>query len=267
METFERNITPENQEKYGRNITLVVDLIRHPEKDYSTGNLKEEGKEALIQKLKSEYSDGQFDTIKGYVSPLKRGQQAVEPLSKFLMENGITTTIRTKKELVGRMDEYTAETDKAMDKILEERGLLAHEELEKEDALEPVSKDEEILKNEILIKEFFDKEFPEGELKGEDVAHELDLLVQHFADMSSRFYSGSKVKIISVGHSGIIEYLTKLIFLKNHPEIESKEVGVEQIGGLLDYMNGPRITISSDKSGKQTAKFEYKDLSLEYTLT
>lgn len=266
METFERSITPENQEKYGRNVTLAVDLIRHPEKDYATGNLKEEGKEAFIQKLKEEYADEQFDTIKGYVSPLKRGQQAIEPLSKFLEENSISTTIRTKDELVGKMNQYSSETDVIMDEILRERNLLDIGNSQKDDALEPVSKDEEALKNKILIKEFFDKEFPGISLKGEDVAQELDGLIQHFSKMSKRFLSDSKVKIIAIGHSGIIEYLTKLIYLQNHPEIAPKDVGVEQIEGLLDYMSGPRITISSDENGKQTATFEYKNLSLRYAL-
>jgi len=272
MKNIEQDIGAsfENKEKYGANVTLVIDLLRHSEKDYETGNLKEEGKIALINKLKEEYADPEqkFDTIKCYVSPLKRGKQAMEPLGKFLKETGIATTIRTKKELEGKMDKigYSNETDKAMDKILRERNLLDVGELQKEDAMEPVSKDEESIKNEILIQEFFDKEFPESSLKGEDVAQELDSLIQHFSKMSKRFLSDSKVKIIAVGHSGIIEYLTKLIYLQNHPGITPEDVGVEQIGGLLDYMSGPKITISSDESGKQTAKFECKDLSLEYTL-
>jgi broad specificity phosphatase PhoE len=260
----------EKKEKYGSNVTLVIDLLRHPEKDYATGNLKEEGKQAFVDKLKEEYADPtkQFDTIKAYVSPMKRGQQAMEPLSAFLKDAGIQTTIRTKNELEGKMSMYTDETDAAMDKILEERNLLETPDggYQKENAVEPVSKDEETIKNEILIQEFFDKDFPEGELKGEDVAHELDSLIQHFAQMAQRFESESKVKLVVVGHSGINEYLTKLIYLQNHPELKPEEVSVEQIGGLLDYMSGPKITIISDENGKQTAKFEYKDLSLEYAL-
>lgn len=267
MSGFEQGQGIENKERFGRSVTLVIDLIRHPEKDYATGNLKEEGKIAFINKLKEEYNNPgqQFDTIKCYVSPLKRGQQAMEPLFQFLAESGISTTIRTKRELEGGMNQYGQETDTAMGQILADRGL-SNEFYQKADALEPVSKDEESLKNEILIQEFFDKEFPKISLKGEDVARELDTLIQHFVKMAKRFSSDSKVKIIAVGHSGIIEYLTKLVYLKNHPEETSSEVGAEQIGGLLDYMTGPKITIVSDANGKQSAKFEYKDLSLEYPL-
>jgi predicted SnoaL-like aldol condensation-catalyzing enzyme len=153
-----------------------------------------------------------------------------------------------------------------MDKILRERNLLDVGELQKEDAMEPVSKDEESIKNEILIQEFFDKKFPEGELKGEDVAYTLDSLMQHFAQMAQRFRSDSKVKLVVIGHSGIVEYLTKLIFLKNHPEMKSENVGVEQIGGLINYMEGPKITIISDANGKQVANFKFKDLNLDYEI-
>lgn len=260
----------EKKEKYGCNVTLVIDLLRHPEKDYATGNLKEEGKQAFVDKLKEEYADPtqQFDTIKAYVSPAKRGQQAMEPLSTFLKEAGIETTIRTKKELWGNMDGYTDETDAAMDKILEERNLLDTPEggYQKEDAMEPSSKDEEAIKNEILIQEFFDKDFPEGEMKGEDVAHELDSLIQHFAQMAQRFESDSKVKLVVVGHSGINEYLTKLVYLQNHPELKPEEVSVEDVGGLLDYMSGPTITITSDESGAQKGTLQFKDLNLEYAI-
>jgi hypothetical protein len=258
----------ENREEFGRNVTLVIDLIRHPEKDYETGNLKEEGKKAFLDKLNAEYDDPeqQFDTIKCYVSSLKRGQQAKQPLAKFLQENGINTKIRTRKELVGKMDQYSDETDKAMDRILEERDLLEDGKIQKEDAFEPISKDEESLKNEILIQEYFDRGFPESTLTGEEIGEELDSLIQHFAGMAQMFTSDSKVKIVSVGHGGVIEYLTKLVYLHNHPELRSEDVSVEEIGGLLDYMSGPRITITSDENGVQKAVLEFKDLSLDYEI-
>lgn len=257
----------ETNERFGRNVTLVIDLLRHPEKDYTTGNLTEEGKQAFVTKLQEEYEDpdNSFDTVKAYVSPLKRGQQSMEPIGQFLEENGITSKIRTRQELLAGMEAYGTETDRAVDAIVQERhGYAATSKTG--DAFEPVSKDEEVLKNEILIREFFDKNFPAMESKGEDFGNNLDQFIQHLAQMAERFYSGSRVKIINISHSGIIEYLTKLIYLKNHPEKKADEVDVEEIGGLLDYMSGPRITISSDAKGKQKARFEYRDLILEYAL-
>lgn len=255
------------KKRFGANVTMVVDLMRHPEKDYATGNLTEAGKAALVKKLDEEYSDQDFDTVKGYVSPHKRAQQAMEPLSQFLEENDIDTSTRTKKVLFGSLGaKYTTKTDKALDKILEERGQVSETGVEKKDAVEPVSKDSEKAKNELLIQEFFDKEFPMTDLKGEDVGKELDELMQHFAQMAKRFYSESKVKIIAISHGGIIEYLTKLIYLKNHPEVKSSDVSAEQIGGLLTYMEGPRITIKSDESGKQTGTLEFKELNLDFPI-
>lgn len=268
MESIEQTNNLESNEKYGKNVTLVIDLIRHPEKDYATGNLTEKGKEDFVAKLNEEYNDpkNKFDTIKAYVSPLKRGQQAMEPISQFLVENEIDTKIRTKKALASRNDDYTMETDQAMDRIIRERQLTEEEAVEKDDAFEPVSKSEEVLKNEILINEFFDKEFPGSSLRGDDFAHDMDNIIQHFAKMARRFLSGSKVKLVLIGHSGIIEYLTKLVYLQNHPELEADDVTIEQIGGLLDYMSGPRITITSDEEGKQTARLVFKDLDLDYEI-
>jgi len=268
----EHGPTQEIKEKreFGTNVTLVIDLIRHPEKDYSTGNLTEAGKQAFLDKLRAEYSDPKntFDTVKCYVSPLKRGQQAMEPLAQFIKENNIASNIGTKRQLLARMDEYSGETDQALDVLIKERTAKDLSTAQpKEDAFEPTSKDDETLKNEMLIREFFDKEFPKIGLKGEGVGKELDALIQHFALMAQRFYSGSKVKMIVVGHSGIIEYLTKLIYLKNNPEINPADVGVEDIGGLLDYMSGPQIRISSDESGNQVAQFNFKELSLNYPIT
>lgn len=261
--------TLETKERFGRNVTLVIDLIRHPEKDYSTGNLTETGKRAFLEKLREEYSNpnNTFDTIKGYVSPLKRGQQAMEPLAQFIKENNIASNIGTKQQLLAHMDQYSNETDQALTALIKERTARdVSTEKPKEDVLEPASRDEETLKNELLIREFYDKEFPKITLKGEDVGKELDALIQYFARMAQRFYSGSKVKIIAVGHSGIIEYLTKFIYLKNHPEISPSEVGVEDIGGLLDYMSGPQILITSDEFGNQVAKFNFNNLSMNYPL-
>ncbi len=41
---------------------------------------------------------------------------------------------------------------------------------------------------------------------------------------------------------------------------------MNMVGGLIDYMSGPRIIITSDATGKQSATFRFKDLSLEYAL-
>lgn len=262
---FEQRRSPER----GTNVTLVIDLLRHPEKDYSTGNLTDAGKAAFLEKLREEFAETAFDTIKGYVSPLKRGQQAMEPLSQYLKEVGIDTTIRTKNELAPKtfLDQYTSATDQALNTLVQKRSQLdVSTPGGKENVTEPSSKDEETLKNELIIQEFFDTNLPESEIKGQDIGEEIDSLMQHFARMSSRLLSESKVKLVLVGHSGIIEHLTKLIYLQNHPEVSSSEIGVEHIGGLLDYMTGPQITISSDVTGKQTARFRFKDLSLDYSL-
>ena len=258
------------QNRFGRNVTTVIYLKRHCRKDYATGNLSPEGKQALLESLLAEHAAteaDQFDIVECCTSPLKRGQQAKEVLAQFLLAIGMPTTVETKEELRGLMDRYTGVTDEALNHMLVARGLLGEAVTGKADAFEPESEIEEREANRILLVEYFDQTFPEGDLKGIDVANELDSLVRQFAIESRGCPSGNKVKKIAIGHSGIYEYLTKLVYLQNHPDIRSEDVSLEMIGGLIAYLGSIRITIATDVNGTFSGLLEYKHLSLRYDLT
>lgn len=262
--------TPER----GTNVTVSIDLIRHPEKDPSTGKLTEDGKDAFFSQLSEDLGNGEaYDTIKFYVSPLSRGQESKEPISAFLEASEINTKIRNKKELVGKFNEVGSSFKQEMTSILEQRELLTKKQLDETrvrdqsiPAYEPASKDFETKTNELLISEFFDKELPSTEFTGREHAEVVKSLINHFAKLAEKLKSGSKVKLVLVGHSGVIEYLTKLIYLENHPELKSEDVSVETIGGLVDFSDGPEITIQSDNTGAQKINFKFKDLNLTYNI-
>lgn len=257
--------------KYGANVYLEIDLIRHPEKTYATGDLTEEGKQALTEKLKNSHDDS-FDTHKFYLSPHKRPQQSREPVQEYLDEFELETKTRNKKELMGRiMTEFTPEAAKALDEELAQQGIYNLNEdelaLEKQGAAEPVSAQQEKRGNEYFIKEFYDKNLPSFHMSGKDIAEEMEKLVRHFAAMTSKLKSDSKVKITMIGHSGIIEYLMKLVYLQNHPETKPNEVSAEMIGGLLEYTEGPRISIQTDEKGEEKIEIKFKDLVLDYKIS
>ncbi len=252
--------------EYGKNVVLDIDLIRHPEKDYETGNVTEKGKYDFFEKLRKEYNP-EFDTYKFYLSPHKRPQQLKETIQDFLNEKGLSTTIRNKEELLGRITEFTPEAQQALVNELEKRHLLGEEDLriiqeksQKIPAYEPAIEKLEKRGNQLLIEKFFDKNFPESNLIGKDIGQEIERLVERLEKLASRLKSDSKVKIILVGHSGIIEYFTKLVYLKNHPELKAEDVDLEKIGGLLKPLEGPKIVIKSDEAGKQTINLSFKDL-------
>ncbi len=254
--------------KYGANVYLEIDLIRHPEKDYETGDLTEEGKAALLEKLRNSHDD-KFDTHKFYLSPHKRPQQSREKIQEYLDEFDLKTKTRNKEELTGRiMTEFTPEAAKALHQELADKGIYnineEEETLQKDRLVEPVSKDQEKKGNEYFLKEFYDKNLPDFHMSGKDIAAEIEKVVKHFVSMTSRLKSDSKVKLTMIGHSGIVEYFTKLVYLQNHPELKPSEVTAEMLGGLLNYSEGPSITIQTDEMGEEDVKIKFKDLVLDY---
>jgi hypothetical protein len=269
-----QNIESKESFERGRNVLVSIDLIRHPEKDPSTGKLTQSGKDNFFSQLNEDFGDGdEYDTIKFYVSPLPRGQEAKEPITDFLEATQINTQIRDKKELVGRFNEVGPNFKSEMIAILEQNELLTKQQVEETrlrdqsiPAYEPASKDFETKTNELLIRDFFDKKLPSTEFTGREHADVLKGLVDHFSDLASRLKSGSKVKLVLVGHSGVIEYLTKEVYLQNHPEIKPEDVSVDEIGGLVDFGEGPEITIISDENGEQKVNFKFKNLDLDYKL-
>ena len=257
----------------GANVTVSIDMIRHPEKNHVTGKLTEEGKKRFFEQLTTDLGKGEeYDTVKFYVSPLSRGQEAKEPIQEFLEVANINTAIRNKPELYGRFQEINGQSFKReMTAILEEKELLTKQQIEEirlRDqtiaAYEPASKDFETSANELLISEFFDKNLPGAEFTGRDHAEVAKSLIDHFAKLAEKLKSGSKVKLVLVGHSGVIEYLTKYVYLQNHPELKSENVNINDIGGLVDFSEGPEITIHSDEKGEQKIKLTFKGLDLVY---
>lgn len=270
------NISPSIEKKEsmerGANVLVRIDLIRHPEKDHTTGKLTEHGKEVFFANLTKDFEEGEkYDTVKFYVSPLSRGQEAKEPITSFLEASNIPTTIRNKEELVGKAREIGTSFKTEMTKILEQEGALTQQQIDEvrqRDALisahEPATKDFETQTNELLIRDYFDKEFPASSFTGKEMGASIKSLIDHFSDMASRLKSDSKVKLVLVGHSGIIEHFTKYVYMQNHPEIKPEEVDVETIGGLIDFGEGPEITIHSDETGKQSIVLKFKNLTLTY---
>jgi hypothetical protein len=158
-----------------------------------------------------------------------------------------------------------------MTKILEEEQLLTEQQLaevRQRDAVisasEPASKDFETQTNELLIRDYFNKPFPASSFTGKDMGESVKSLVDHFSRMTKHLLSNSKVKLVLVGHSGIVEHFIKYVYLQNHPEVKPEDVDVETIGGLVGFGEGPEITIRSDETGKQAIDLKFKNLTLTY---
>lgn len=255
--------------KFGKNVVVDIDLLRHPAKDPQTGDLTEQGKRDFLDKLNTEY-DPSFTIYKFYLSPHKRPQQLKETLQSFLEKKGISTTIRNKDKLLSYMQGLTLQTQAAILGELVARGVLSEEDSQyirekNKDipAYEPATRAFEEAGNRMLIEEFFEQNFPNSEFSGRDIGQDIARLVQHFRVLTSRLHSGSKVKIILIGHSGVIEHFLKLMYIQRHPEVLSKTVDVARMGGLLEPMEGPNIIITSNSSGKQTAQLKFRGQEID----
>lgn len=266
------NIEKEKSPERGANVFVSIDLIRHPEKDPTTGKLTEKGKKEFFKNLMEKFQEGEeYDIIKFYVSPLPRGQESKEPIASFLKASDISTAIRNKQELIGRINEVGPSFKEEMTRILEQEGLLTQQQIkeikEKDETIapyEPASENFETKSNEILIKDYFDKKFPGSPFTGRDMGKRIKNLIDHFSEMASRLKSNSRVKLVLVGHSGIIEHFIKYVYLQNHPEIKPEDVDVSTIGGLVKFGEGPEITIQTDRNGKPEIKLQFKNLKLTY---
>lgn len=266
----EKDIGAKKERERGVNVTLYIHLIRHPEKDPLTGKLTEKGKKIFLDNLIKEFRTGyKFDTIKFYVSPLPRGQESKEPILKFLEITKIPTKIRTKKELAGRALETNASFKKEMNKILER--LFSPEKIEeakKRDEFipnyEPANQDIEIITNEIIIRDYYNKPLPGQSFTGRQMGEPIKNLIEHFSEMAKRLRSNSKVKLVLVSHSGIIEHFVKFVYLQNHPELKPEDVDVQKIGGIVNFGEGPLININLDEKGRQIIKMKFKNLKLSY---
>lgn len=247
----------ENFEK-GKNVSIDIELIRHPEKSHETGDLTDSGREDFLNKLKEDHRDD-YDLVKFYISPLKRGQQSGQSAQEYLNDFGINSKIRTRKQLVPEFEGFSQESMEEVAKLISKE-----EEIDKKrPAYEPPSKDFETKANELLIQKYFDENFPLADFSGEDIGSELNNFIEHFSKMTEKLKSGSKAKLVLVSHSGIIEHFIKYIYLKNNPDKDPKSVSAEEIGGLVDFMDGPKIEIKTDEGGHRSVKIYYKDMDLE----
>ena len=254
---MEKLPTIENFEK-GKNVSIDIELIRHPEKSHETGDLTDSGREAFLQKLKDEHSDD-YDLVKFYISPMKRGQQSGEIAQEYLDESNIDSKIRTRKQLVPKMEGFSKESMEEVAKLISKE-----EEIDKErPAYEPPSKDFETKANELLIQKYFDQNFPLSEFSGEDIGKELNNFINHFTEMAKRLNSDSNVKLCLVSHSGIIEHLVKYLYLKENPDKKPEDVTAEEIGGLVDFMDGPKFHIETDEGGEPHVRMKFKNIDLE----
>ncbi len=236
--------------------TTTILLLRHPEKDPATGNLKGSGKNTLHDFLTTLWRIGGFDSLKLLVSPLPRGQQSISVLERFTRTIVITCTVSTSPLLQGLADRIDGEAMIA--ELNQQLGTAVTAVTDGRPKYEPPSADFEKQGNHLLIKEYYDQEFPGCPFTRREHGAQIGEMVRTVAREEP---IGEKTLVVAISHSGVVEDWLKTVYLENHPNItDATKVGAKELGGLLGFCEGPMITITYDSDGEASAILDRRHL-------
>ncbi len=209
----------EKQEEFGSNVQMIVDLIRHGEKD-SKGLLTKKGR-AEAEKFGEEIRKNEPDSsgIKNYSSDVPRA-----------METG-KAIVGDDNNFKQRRRESLSFTGKSSEKFKEKFISLVNKE----------SKDE-TLAVQAIIDSNDEKVDPET-ISSKEISQEVAKQILTLIKMTERLKKGSKVNVVMTSHSGWIEnFLVDILK-------EDRRGFMKKIGGQLDFLEGPKITI--DRKNKE----------------
>lgn len=111
-----------------------------------------------------------------------------------------------------------------------------------------------------LDEEKLDEETPSPQ----EVATSVAKLVDRYARMSDKLYSGSSVDLLNVSHKGTLEPFLKEVLLRKIKDEEGSEKivrgfnEVEEIGGALRPAESWDLSIKTDESGNKYIKLNFR---------
>ena len=233
MEKIEKIEQFENREKYGENIEMIIDLIRHAEKSSLEGGLTEKGEEEAKEygeKLRTEFPESAG--VKVYHSGVERAKKTGKLLkreSKFIERQRESLTLIGKlskeqgEKLIALVNKQTGDEAEAIQSLIDTGGKKPDEETTSS------------------------KELSRG------IAEQILTLIK----MTSKFKENSKVNIALVSHSGVIEHF--LVDILKKP----RENFLKKVGGVVKFLEGARITVQ--RQNKETVKilFRFRDYEFE----
>lgn len=220
----------ESREKYGENIEMIIDLIRHAEKSDLEGGLTEKGKEEAKkygEKLKTEFPESAG--VKVYHSGVERAEKTGSLLKG---ESNFIERQRESLSLIGKLSKEQGER------------LIALVNKQTGDETEAIQS---------LINTRDKKTASSKELSCE-IAEQILTLVK----MTSKFKENSKVNVALISHSGVIEHFLVDILKK------TRENFLKEIGGVVNFLEGIRIVVQ--RQNKETVKIFLKFRDYEFEI-
>ncbi|TSC79329.1 MAG: Uncharacterized protein G01um101418_995 [Parcubacteria group bacterium Gr01-1014_18] len=224
----------ESKERFGRNVEIHAIFTRHAEKD-ETGNLTQEGKEQA--RIAGESLEKK-DAIKADIAPVQRVIDTVDSIVKSAPHDK-KMNIRTRTELG-----YQASPDfvKKFRSIETQGGDAAPQ----------------------WFLDFGEKRPDQSTLSPHEVAEQLASLVEHYAELAKRLYSGSKVDWILGTQQALPEALLKEVLLRT--ENDKQVAGFQnlaEIGGALRFAEMIDFEIKTDNNGEIVLKINFRGKSYD----
>ncbi len=224
----------ESRERFGRNIEVHAIFTRHAEKD-ETGNLTLKGKE---QARIAGGSLEKRDAIKANVAPVQRVIDTIDSIVKSAPHDK-KMNVRTRSELGYQASAGFVKQFRSM----EGQG---------EDAAPQ------------WFLDFNEKRPDTSTLSPHEVAEQLASLIVHYAELSKRLYSGSKIDWILGTQQGLPEALLREVLVRT--DNDKKVSGFQnltEIGGALRFAEMIDFEIRIDDEGVSTLQINFRGKSYD----
>src|SRR3989344_1735462 len=240
----------ENKEN-GKNVTIVVKMLRHGERDKET-RLTDYGRQVTREKAQRlGYSPEAFDAVKpvgSNVGPkgLTRFGRALETAEIYAGEIAGDEAFNTRLQEVLN---YTTFKTKAPYNHVEIYNSHLHADF---DSLTDIEKSKAAKKAQTAtLSHLLSLNSPEAEAYRREVAWAYAYVVDHYMRMAHRLHSGSRVLIPAGGHGGHMELLLQQALVRKEGDHEiSGFSDLSEIGGDIDPSEAFNVTIATDEEGK-----------------
>ncbi len=247
---IEKELSPER----GRNIRIILKMIRHGERT-KEGLLTDYGRKVTRERAReSGIKAGEFEAVKAVGS-------TAGPKSPTGMGRSLETAHIYAEELAGEKAFQARAKDMLSYETLKSSSPYDHravynanlppnfEELSDEEKAKAAKK-----ANEAAINHFLSLDTPEAEAFKKEVAGAFAYFVEHYEKMAKHLKSGSRVLLPSGTHGGLMEPFLQQTLVRRLED--GREIlgfkKLEEIGGDFDPSEAFNVEVGTDNAGSPT---------------
>lgn len=232
------------EESYSHNVEMTVSLIRHAKKtgidgmstDIGLEGAKKYGDELRGAKTKIYYG-GQQSKGKDF------GQE-----EKFIIPNAIE---RTKSTAEAIADGANSPYKNRARENLSITGKISNEEYDRiVEAINQAGNEDDGVQ---LMIDTGNERPDESSYSSKEFSKDIARQFLHFCEMSARLKNESKVNIVLISHSGVIEHFILDLFRKNRPGF------INAMGGGVNFLEGVQMKIHRVDKNLVNLDFSFRD--------